>query len=124
MKVLYQQSISFVILTLNKELFNHLITAAVADKKHFVVIKSKEGFLLYHNRSLLRLSAIADCLFFPQTLLKKVSEQDLRFSLLCMLVEISTNLHKVSQCLEKAPTSAFSLLKAQTIAFTTIKNLC
>ena len=71
MKVLYQQSISFVILTLNKELFNHLITAAVADKKHFVVIKSKEGFLLYHNRSLLRLSAIADCLFFPQTLLQK-----------------------------------------------------
>ena len=72
------------------------------------------------------IASVCNCRLFilsPDTS-EKVSEQDLRFSLLCMLVEISTNLHKVSQCLEKAPTSAFSLLNAQTIAFTTIKNLC
>ena len=43
-------------------------------------------------------------------------------------VELSASLREVTQCLEKAPTRAFSLLKVPTSAFTTIdtklKNWC
>ena len=43
-------------------------------------------------------------------------------ALLVLEVELSTNLREVSQCPEKAPTRAFSLLKASICAFT-VKNL-
>ena len=53
-----------------------------------------------------------------ETALASLRTRVAEVSLDMIIVELSTNLQEVSQCPEKAPTRAFSLLKAATTAFT------